>query len=238
MNWRCCYVADVIAEMLNDASKDMRYKKIFIEDIDPCEYNMYPMQEIEQLAQNISECGLLHPITVYRKNDGRYMILSGERRYRAMLLNYESGDERWEEIPAIIKSTELNDREIRRFLRRGNANRESLSKDLKIKIVKESLEDYYEQKSEGKILPGVLKRDWIAMDTGFSARSVQDYLNLIIDKKPEKEKKKSSKQYEDIQKTIKNVLKLPVKVTDKQISIKIKNEKDISRILEILGIEQ
>ena len=58
-------MTDVIGEMLNDTSKDMRYKRIFIYDIDPCEYNMYPMQEIEQLAQNISECGLLHPITLY-----------------------------------------------------------------------------------------------------------------------------------------------------------------------------
>ena len=91
-------MTDVIGEMLNDTSKDMRYKRIFIYDIDPCEYNMYPMQEIEQLAQNISECGLLHPITLYRKADGRYMILSGERRYRAMLLNYEKGDERWEDV--------------------------------------------------------------------------------------------------------------------------------------------
>ena len=76
-------MTDVIGEMLNDTSKDMRYKRIFIYDIDPCEYNMYPMQEIEELARNISECGLLHPITLYRKADGRYMILSGERRYRA-----------------------------------------------------------------------------------------------------------------------------------------------------------
>ena len=39
-------MTDVIGEMLNDTSKDMRYKRIFIYDIDPCEYNMYPMQEI------------------------------------------------------------------------------------------------------------------------------------------------------------------------------------------------
>ena len=47
-------MTDVIGEMLNDTSKDMRYKRIFIYDIDPCEYNMYPMQEIEELARNIS----------------------------------------------------------------------------------------------------------------------------------------------------------------------------------------
>lgn len=231
-------MADVIAEMLNDTSKDMRFKKIFIEDIDPCEYNMYPMQEIEQLAQNIKECGLLHPITLYRKDDGRYMILSGERRYRAMLLNYEHGDDRWEEIPAIIKSTELNEREIRRFLRRGNANRESLSKDLKIEIVKESLGDYLLLKSEGNIQPGTLKREWISMDTGFSARSVQDYLTLIEGSHTKKDNKKSNFYYEEIQESMKNVLKLPVKVTDKKISIKIKNEEDFSRILDILNIEQ
>ena len=231
-------MADIIAEMLNDTSKDMRFKKIFIEDIDPCEYNMYPMQEIEQLAQNIKECGLLHPITLYRKDDGRYMILSGERRYRAMLLNYEHGDDRWEEIPAIIKSTELNEREIRRFLRRGNANRESLSKDLKIEIVKESLGDYLLLKSEGNIQPGTLKREWISMDTGFSARSVQDYLNLIEGSHTKKDNKKTNFYYEEIQESMKNVLKLPVIVTDKKISIKIKNEEDFSRILDILNIEQ
>ena len=230
-------MTDVIVDMLNDASKDMRFKKIFIEDIDPCEYNMYPMQEIEQLAQNIKECGLLHPITLYRKKDGRYMILSGERRYRAMKWNYENGDERWEEIPSIIKVTELNEREIRRLLRRGNANRECLPKDLKIKIVKESLDDYLKLKSEGAIKPGTLKRDWISMDTGFSSRSVQDYLNLIESNSNKEAKKKNTSYYDDIQKSMKNVLKLPVKITEKQVSIKIKDENDLSKILELLGID-
>ena len=68
-------MTDVIGEMLNDTSKDMRYKRIFIYDIDPCEYNMYPMQEIEQLAQNISECGLLHPIP-----QSRWTLYDTERR--------------------------------------------------------------------------------------------------------------------------------------------------------------
>ena len=230
-------MTDVIGEMLNDTSKDMRYKRIFIYDIDPCEYNMYPIQEIEQLAQNISECGLLHPITLYRKADGRYMILSGERRYRAMLLNYEKGDERWEEIQAIVKMQELTMREIRRFVRRGNANRETLPKELKLQIVREALLDYQQTKEEGLIPTGTLKREWIAMDTGFSARSVQDYLNLL-EEHPNKEKKESrSLKYEDIQNSMHDVLRLPVKITDKQISIKIKDDLDLARVLELLGVE-
>ena len=230
-------MTDVIGEMLNDTSKDMRYKRIFIYDIDPCEYNMYPMQEIEELARNISECGLLHPIMLYRKADGRYMILSGERRYRAMCLNYENGDERWEEVPAIIKTQELTMREIKRFVRRGNANRESLSKELKMRIVKESLIDFQQTKADGLIPAGMLKRDWIAMDTGFSARSVQDYLHMLEERPDKKNKQEQPSRYEDIQNSMNDVLKLPVKITDKQISIKIKNECDLARILELLGIE-
>lgn len=232
-------MSDVINDMLNEASKDMRYKKIFIYDIDPCEYNQYPMQEIEQLARNISEAGLLHPIMLYKKNDGRYMILSGERRYRAMLLNYENGDERFEEIPAIIKLQVLDERTIKRYIRRGNANRENLSKEVKLAIVKESLEDYQISKERNEIESGVLKRDWIAMDTGFSARSVQDYLNLLSIESSDKSKKQKqdSSKYKELQQSLVNLFHSPVKVSDKQISIRIKNEEDLQRILEIIGLE-
>ena len=128
-------------------------------------------------------------------------------------------------------------REIRRFVRRGNANRETLSKELKLQIVKEALLDYQQMKEEGLIPTGTLKRDWIAMDTGFSARSVQDYLNLL-EEHPNKEKKESrSSKYEDIQNSMHDVLRLPVKITDKQISIKIKDDLDLARVLELLGIE-
>ncbi|MCC2847557.1 sporulation protein SpoOM, partial [[Clostridium] innocuum] len=90
---------------------------------------------------------------------------------------------------------------------------------------------------EGLIPTGTLKREWIAMDTGFSARSVQDYLNLL-EEHPNKEKKESrSSKYEDIQNTMHDVLKLPVKITDKQISIKIKDDLDLARVLELLGVE-
>ncbi len=42
--------------------------------------------DIEQLASTIKEHGLLQPITVLKKDNG-YMIISGERRYKAHLYN-------------------------------------------------------------------------------------------------------------------------------------------------------
>ena len=43
----------------------------------------FDMEELEGLAASIRTLGLIAPITVRRRADGRYQIISGERRYRA-----------------------------------------------------------------------------------------------------------------------------------------------------------
>ena len=40
-------------------------------------------ENIEELAESIKQDGLIQPIAVVKKENGRYMIVSGERRYRA-----------------------------------------------------------------------------------------------------------------------------------------------------------
>ena len=63
-----------------------------IVDIDLVEPNPYqPRLEFDDealmdLAQSIRENGLIQPITV-REMDGRYQIIAGERRFRALKLN-------------------------------------------------------------------------------------------------------------------------------------------------------
>lgn len=42
-------------------------------------------ENIEELAASIKTNGLLQPISVVKKENGRYMIIGGERRYRASL---------------------------------------------------------------------------------------------------------------------------------------------------------
>ena len=44
-------------------------------------------ENIEDLALTIKYNGLINPITVVKSDEDRYMIVSGERRYRACLLN-------------------------------------------------------------------------------------------------------------------------------------------------------
>lgn len=46
-------------------------------------------ENIEDLALTIKYNGLINPITVVKSDEDRYMIVSGERRYRACLLNQQ-----------------------------------------------------------------------------------------------------------------------------------------------------
>ncbi len=67
-------------------------------DYNPENTNIFNMGEIESLAKRIEEEGFTSAILVYKKDDDRYEILSGHRRFEAMkLLNSKT-------IPADILS--------------------------------------------------------------------------------------------------------------------------------------
>ena len=55
---------------------------------------------LEELSESIRTLGLIQPITVRRKSDGRYQIISGERRFRASQMTG------MEMIPAYIRDTD------------------------------------------------------------------------------------------------------------------------------------
>lgn len=83
-------------------------------------------KNIEELAETIAKYGLLQPIVVERHSDG-YMIISGERRYRAHLHNeartikayvMASSDNAIQELALIenIQREDLSDFEIAKFI--------------------------------------------------------------------------------------------------------------------------
>ena len=57
-------------------------------------------KSLEELANSMREQGLLQPIVASQENFGEYLIIAGERRWRAA---QKIG---WEKIPVIIKKTE------------------------------------------------------------------------------------------------------------------------------------
>ena len=60
----------------------------------------FDMEELEGLAASIRALGLITPITVRRRNDGRYQIISGERRYRACQMAGMT------EVPAYVRDAD------------------------------------------------------------------------------------------------------------------------------------
>ena len=59
----------------------------------------FGQEALEELAESIRTLGLIQPITVRHKSDGRYQIISGERRFRACQM---AG---MDMIPAYIRDT-------------------------------------------------------------------------------------------------------------------------------------
>lgn len=62
-------------------------KTVSIEEIRPNPYQPrvdFDQEALMELSQSIRENGLIHPITVRQSADGKYEIIAGERRYRAL----------------------------------------------------------------------------------------------------------------------------------------------------------
>ena len=95
--------------------------KIKIDDIDPFKNHPYKVENNEsliQLQESIKTNGLLNPIIVRKKDNGRYEMISGHRRMKALELNGKT------EIDAYIK--ELSDDEATIFMVDSNLQREKI----------------------------------------------------------------------------------------------------------------
>ena len=74
---------------------------------------------IEELAVSIGALGLIQPITVRKESDGKYLIISGERRYRASIL---AG---LDKIPVYIRN--VSDNQVLEMALVENIQREDLN---------------------------------------------------------------------------------------------------------------
>lgn len=91
------------------------------------------MEAVEELAENIDAVGLFHPIRVFRKDDGRYELITGERRLTAFRLLGRS------EIPAVIREASLDAVKLETYVE--NLGREDLCPFEVALIVKDMLDN-------------------------------------------------------------------------------------------------
>lgn len=78
----------------------------------------FGLEALEELAESIRTLGLIQPVTVRRKSDGKYQIISGERRFRASKLTG------MDMIPAYIR--DANDQGMLEMAIVENIQREDL----------------------------------------------------------------------------------------------------------------
>lgn len=119
-----------------------RISKLKISLVDPKRdqpRKYFDKEALEQLAESISENGLLQPILVREYGEGRYQIIAGERRFRASKLAGLT------EIPAIV--LEKDDKNAAQIALIENIQREDLN-PLEEALAYKSLAEEYDMTQE------------------------------------------------------------------------------------------
>ena len=104
-----------MADLLNSQSKKTEERPAFeirhipIDKLKPSAKNQYGIRGIKELAANIEMLGLLHNLDVKEADEtGYYEIISGERRYQACKLLYESGNQEFKTLPCKVEALTEN----------------------------------------------------------------------------------------------------------------------------------
>ncbi len=114
--------------------------------------------KLKELAQSIKVHGIMQPIIVY-KNEGRYTIIAGERRFRAAKLAGLS------KVPVIVR--ELNKRQILELSLIENIQREDLNPIEQAAALEQLMRDYD------------LKQEEVATRVGKSRSAIANLLRLL-----------------------------------------------------------
>lgn len=154
-------LAAVLGKVSDSGTGREQIEYIPLAQIDEDPNNFYQLNGLEELAANISLCGLQQPIRVRQKDDGRYIIVSGHRRRAALELLAEDDPERWQEVPCIVERDEVSPSLQQLRLIYANANTRKMS-PAEISQQAEQVEKLlYQLKEEGYDFPGRM-RDHVA----------------------------------------------------------------------------
>ena len=109
----------------------------------PDAWNFFPKPDhetMQRLMQSILDYGLLHPAIVWQQEDGRYMILGGHTRYRALKMLLQLFPERADDLRAmrcnVYDHDKLDENEARQIIIMDNTTqRQKESKSVMITAV-------------------------------------------------------------------------------------------------------
>jgi ParB family transcriptional regulator, chromosome partitioning protein len=166
------------------AANEFIVEDIPLEQIEPNTENFYSTENIETLAADIKQNGLMHNVVVCERGaNGLYKLISGERRYRAFVLLKQQGNEGYETIPATVDS-EQNPLLIKLKLISANASARVLSDYEKSEQAAQIEAIAAQLKQEGVPLPGRV-REITAQALGVSTAQAGRLTRIANDLVPE-----------------------------------------------------
>lgn len=103
-----------ISSRLNDTSKltatntsEYTFMWLEAESLKPSKENFYGIREVEALADNMLTAGNIEPVIV-GKVDGEFKIISGHRRWHAVMVNKKRGHKEFDKIACMVKEMSYN----------------------------------------------------------------------------------------------------------------------------------
>ena len=155
-----------------EAKNNFNVQYIDIKDIERNKKNFYEIVNVDELAEDIKMNGLNHNLVVRKLDNGKYELISGERRYTALTQLVEQGNEIFALVPC--KVIEANDIDSEIILIQANAQTRELTEIEKLEQVKRLTELYKTKKKNGEKVPGKI-REIIANDLKLSPTQVGRY---------------------------------------------------------------
>lgn len=155
-----------------EAKNNFNVQYIDIKDIKRNKKNFYEIVNVDELAEDIKMNGLNHNLVVRKLDNGKYELISGERRYTALTQLVEQGNEIFALVPC--KVIEANDIDSEIILIKANAQTRELTEIEKLEQVKRLTELYKTKKKNGEKVPGKI-REIIANDLKLSPTQVGRY---------------------------------------------------------------
>ena len=227
------YLGKGLAELIDmnevqfNISKNVHFQEVNIDSVEPIDQPRYNFdkEHLEELAASIKQHGMLQPILV-REKDGKFIIIAGERRWRAAkLLGMNT-------VPIISKS-EYENHFVLSIIE--NTQRSNFSPVEEAKAYKKLIEEYnYTQEEIAKVVSKsrsyitnslrILNLPEKVLDLLDSKQLTQGHAKLLL----------SVKNPEEIAEKIVNK-ELSVRKTEKLINYKTKIN-DNSR-LDVLELE-
>ena len=164
----------------NDNTEEMSQNlmNLNIDEIEPGEYQprkKMDEQGLVELSESIRSQGIMQPILVRKKNNGRYEIIAGERRWQA---SKKAG---MKEIPVLIK--EISDSSALAMALIENIQREDLNIIEEAQGIKRLLEEFKMTHEEAAVALG---KSRVAVSNILRLLNLSNYVqNLLLEDKIE-----------------------------------------------------